>query len=253
MKISVNNLYSDNSCANQTMPHPKTSEKYKFINTADIIRKFAAYGWEPATYNEARSKKYPGFQTHTVSLFCNDEKVNTTVGDSRLRILIVNNHVASKSCQIKLGLFRLVCSNGMVVQDADLGNIAIRHIGLDVDTQIAEFIEKIAVAAEKLREKISSLQGKTMTTEEKMAFARSALTTRFKPELITPELVSAVLHVNRFDDQGDDAWRVFNTVQENLTRGFESADRDRRVRRITSVAKDLKINEDLWAMLPKAA
>ena len=235
-----------------TMAHSRTTEKYKFINTNDIVTKFGAYGWTPVKYTEARTRKYKGFQTHCVNLTHGDESV-TKVGDSSLRILIVNNHHASKCMEIKLGLYRLVCTNGMVVQDAGIDGVRVRHMGANVDQQIADFVDKIAIAAEQLRNKVAFLQNRVLTTAEKVIFARSALTTRFTADDVTDAMITSVLHVNRPEDDAGTAWTVFNTLQENITQGFDSSDRQRRVRRLTSLKRDMEINEQLWAMLPMAA
>ena len=235
-----------------TFAHPKTSDKYKFISTADIVSKFGEFGWHPVKYTEANTRKYQGYQTHVVQLGCPDGGV-AKVGDCNLRILIINNHHASKALQIKVGLFRLVCSNGLVVQDADFGSLSVRHMGLTVDAQLAEILEKIKVIAESLRTKLAAWQTHILTTEERNEFARNALATRFKPEEVTSDMISAVQMANRAEDARGDAWTVFNNVQENLIRGFDSADRTRRIRRIGSVQRDLDINAQLWTLLPKVA
>jgi len=235
-----------------TMPHAKVSKNYKFVNTQEIVDKFIERGWQQTKYQEAYTRKYQGFQTHVVTLSPNDSSLEK-VGDSVLRILITNNHHASKALRIQFGLYRLVCSNGLVISDAEFDAVSIRHMGATVDEQVDAFIEKIYVAAEKLREKIAQYKAKTLDLAEMRAFARKALETRFKPELITDTMIGAALYPNRLEDISNDAWTVFNRVQENIIRGFESADRDRRIRRITSVKKDMEINEKLWDILAKAA
>ena len=250
----MNNIINvnENSAMLRDSAHVNVSEKYKFINTYDIVAKFAAHGWVPTKYTEARTRKYQGYQTHQVQLTHPDDGI-TKVGDSSLRILIINNHHASKSMVIKLGLFRLVCSNGLVVEDAGVDSIKVRHMGLTIDDQIAAFIEKITVAAERLRARITYLSQLPLSIDETKLFTRAALATRFDPDSITDAMVAAASRPNRIADAGGSAWTVFNTVQENIIRGFEVPDMTRRIRRITSLARDTKINEQLWSLLPKAA
>ena len=235
---------------NTTTAHPKVSPKYRHINTAEVVQSFVSHGWVPVKYTEAYTKKYQGYQTHTVQLTHMDTKV-TDVGDCTLRIIIVNNHHASKCMEIKLGLYRLVCSNGLVVEDANIESLKLRHIGTSIDAQISEFVDRIQVAAEQLRARIAELSTRKMTREAAREFARTALTTRFKPELITNELVDAALHANRPEDMGDDAWRIFNTVQEKIINGFQTD--TGKVRRITSISRNLAINSRLWQQLTQLA
>jgi hypothetical protein len=248
MKVQIN----DNASMNSKTAHPRVTDKYKFIDTAEIVTKFESYGWTAVKYNEARTRKFQGYQTHTVHLTHMDESV-TKVGDSSLRIIIVNNHHAGTSLQIKLGLFRLVCSNGMVVQDADHASTRIRHIGLSVDAQISEFIDKISIAAERLRAQVNQLTATKLDETMQRELAKRALTTRFKPELITNDMITAVLRPRRIEDTDTNAWVIFNRVQEGIIKGFKSDDKERATRKVTSLKRDLDINEQLWAMLPMAA
>ena len=54
------------------------------------------------------------------------------------------------------------------------------------------------------------------------------------------------------EDKGNDLWKVFNVVQEKVTQGgFSAALRGakvRKVRKIKSFEKDLKINQDLFKL-----
>lgn len=248
--LTVN--FATNSAAMSTNAHEKVTPKYKFIDTVDLLNRFANFGWVPVKYSEARTKKYQGYQTHVVTLSHHDDSL-TTVGDSSLRILIINNHHASKALRIQVGLFRMVCANGMVVSDADFGGLCIRHMGEDIDARIEEFVDRIKVVAQALRGRINALRSLEMGQDTVKAFARQALSTRFKAEEITDDMVQGVLNIRRPEDASNNAWEVFNRVQENVTQGFRSNDRTRAVRRLTSLKRDLDINERLWDMLPIAA
>ena len=53
-------------------------------------------------------------------------------------------------------------------------------------------------------------------------------------------------------DKGNDLWRVFNVVQEKITQGdFHAAltgAKVRKVRKIKSFEKDLKVNKELFKL-----
>ena len=50
--------------------------------------------------------------------------------------MLLNSHDKSSACQLHCGLFRLVCSNGIVVADATFQRISIKHFGFNPDSVI---------------------------------------------------------------------------------------------------------------------
>ena len=66
------------------------------------------------------------------------------------------------------------------------------------------------------------------------------------------ETIVDILDPKRKEDKGDDLWRVFNVVQEKITQGdFHAAlngAKVRKVRKIKSFEKDLKINKKLFRL-----
>jgi hypothetical protein len=66
------------------------------------------------------------------------------------------------------------------------------------------------------------------------------------------ETIIDILDPKRKEDKGDDLWRVFNVVQEKITQGdFHAAltgAKVRKVRKIKSFEKDLKVNKELFKL-----
>jgi len=66
------------------------------------------------------------------------------------------------------------------------------------------------------------------------------------------ETIEDILDPKRDEDKGDDLWRVFNVVQEKITQGdFHAAltgAKVRKVRKIKSFEKDLKVNKELFKL-----
>jgi hypothetical protein len=71
-------------------------------------------------------------------------------------------------------------------------------------------------------------------------FIRDAAALRWDDERKVNEAAWALGRKRRYEDGTNSLWQVFNRVQENIIRGGY------RVRRITSAAKDVEINRDLW-------
>ena len=66
------------------------------------------------------------------------------------------------------------------------------------------------------------------------------------------ETIDDILEPKRKEDVGDDLWRVFNVVQEKITQGeFHAALKGakvRKVRKIKSFEKDMKVNKELFKL-----
>ena len=76
----------------------------------------------------------------------------------------------------------------------------------------------------------------------------------FDPDVcnIDEETIEDILDPKRKEDRGDDLWKVFNVVQEKITQGDFSAAlkgaKVRKVRKIKSFEKDLKVNKQLFQL-----
>lgn len=91
-----------------------------------------------------------------------------------------------------------------------------------------------------------------LTSGEQVCFASEA------SSLWTGKIPPAdLLMVRRPDDAGDDLWRVFNRVQENLTVGGivgrTATGRQTRTRGIRAVDSSVRVNGALWALAERFA
>ncbi len=234
----------------QIRPHHSTSQKYRFISTADCIQAFEDRGFTVAKYNQGYVRKpdKQGYQRHVVSMRLKDGPA-LKVGDSELRALITNSHCGSSALMLSLGIYRPVCSNGLVVCQGTFESVRVKHIGVGLDQQIAEFIERITIAAEALRGIVANMQSKQLSRFEQMILATSIIERRFTADqrAARPNLLADVLTPRRFEDADASVWSVYNRVQENIIKGFTSSDDGKAVRGVKAVDRDLKLNQDLWS------
>ena len=97
------------------------SDKYKFLPTIEVVDGLRAAGWQPvkATEQRVNTLERQGFQKHQLRFRRQDDLgLVTKVGDVFPEIVLVNSHDRSSAYQLHAGLFRLACSNGMVVSDS---------------------------------------------------------------------------------------------------------------------------------------
>jgi hypothetical protein len=195
------------------------SEKYSHIPTERVMDDMSALGWNVVDAKEIKARKNQGFQKHML-VFANSEIIiNGNDGDTVFpRILLTNSHDGKNAFTFKAGLFRLVCSNGLVIADEQFGEMKIRHMGYDFEalqSLITEMVEKLPLTVESM----NRFKNKQLSEEQKQKFALEALGLRFDTENKTFN-VSEFLTPTRKEDEGSDLWSVFNVIQEKLVHGM---------------------------------
>tara|TARA_R110000803_G_scaffold16458_8_gene45120 strand:+ start:23212 stop:24048 length:837 start_codon:yes stop_codon:yes gene_type:complete len=242
--------------------NPDVSGKYLFVNTETIIDDLAKLGWKPVT---AAQRKTRGdstiFSKHMVSFQNPDIQITSTDGDNAFpRIIMTNSHDGLQSFQFSVGIFRLVCSNGLVVADEKFSDFKIKHKGYTFN----ELRDVVSLAVKDLPNKVevlNSMRNRILTEEEKNKLAVDAMLVRAGIKIgsdkakefeYDEETITDILDPKRKEDVGDSLWKVFNVVQEKITQGeFHAALKGakvRKVRKIKSFEKDLSVNKELFKL-----
>ena len=242
--------------------NPNVSTKYLHVNTETIIDDLATLGWKPVTAAMRKSRgKDTIFSKHMISFQNPDIMIKGKEGDDAFpRIIMTNSHDGFNAFQFKVGIFRLVCSNGLVIADEEFSDFKIRHKGYTFD-ELRNVVNQAVKDLPNKVEVLNKMKAKELTQEEKNKLALDAMLIRAG---ITPdskeakkfeydeETIEDILEPTRDEDKGNDLWRVFNVVQEKITQGGFSAAlvgaKVRKVRKIKSFEKDLKINQDLFKL-----
>jgi hypothetical protein len=230
-------------------PHSRTSDDYSFVPTSSIIEGMKAEGFVPVYAKEqrVRDEDRKGFQAHQIR-FRHQNQINnpTFVGDVFPEVILNNAHDASKSYQVRAGLYRLACANGMVVGQATFGGFRLRHTDLTIQAALVAAHETIA-ATRLIGSRVERY--KQIILPNPAEFAAQAIALRWpdEPTRISPD---SVLRVRRSVDYGNDLWTVFNRTQEALTKGIKRARNESgervTVRGIHGLNADLQFNEQLW-------
>jgi hypothetical protein len=226
------------------------SDKYSHIPTERVMDDMSALGWSVVDAKEIKARKNQGFQKHML-IFANPEIViEGADGDTVFpRILLTNSHDGKNAFTFQAGLFRLVCSNGLVIADEQFGKMKIRHMGYDFEALqhlITEMVEKLPLTVESMNQ----FKSKQLSEDQKQQFALEALGLRFDTENKTFN-VQDFLTPTRKQDSGNDLWSVFNLVQEKLVNGmfdYSSASKTRKARRIKNFQQDVALNTELYKL-----
>jgi len=233
-----------------------TSEKYVHIPTDRIIEDMEKMGWGVSKAFEVRARRNKGYQKHML-VFRNPDVViqgndNDTVYP---QILVTNSHDGKNSFQFTAGLFRVVCSNGLVIAAEQFADKKIRHMGYsfeEVQAIVSELVNQLPVTVEVM----NKFKNTVLSKEQKVEFAKKAIETRFDKVNENQDIIKDyglniedILKPTRKEDEGDDLWNIFNVLQEKVIDGdFEyiSGVKLRKARRIKNFKQDLKINQELY-------
>ena len=235
------------------------SEKYLHVNTETIIDDLAKLGWIPVTAMQKKTKsRKDGSATirskHMISFQNPDLMIKGKDGDDAFpRIIVTNSHDGFNSFQFRVGIYRLVCSNGLVVADEEFSAFKIKHKGYTFEELQAVVAQAVADLPNKIQI-LNKMQARMLTPEEQKQLAIDAMALRStNPDAKYDEAsIAEVLASTRKEDEGDSLWLVFNRVQESIINGGYSAAlrgaKVRKVKKIKSFERDLQVNQDLFKL-----
>ncbi len=239
--MESNILALDNSSRNEL----KTSFKYKFVSTRQVITTIESAGWRVAKARSVRTNN--PYSRHVVEF---RRPGNVVAGEYEPRIILINSHDGSSSVTLRAGIFRLVCANGLVVGSDLVPAIRIRHVGY-ADTKVFAAVDTLIKQFAVVTAAIEKMRATELSDDARLKFAAQAVTLRngaFGP------VSAALLTCVRDADKGRDLWSTFNVIQENLIKGrflalVEPGRRNARyLRELRGVTSTVEVNQKLWAL-----
>jgi len=229
------------------------SAKYVHVPTIELIDDMEKLGWNVVDVKQVGSKKAGAnaYKKHLVT-FRNEEVVIKSEDGETVypQILLSNSHDGLSAFTFRAGLFRLVCTNGLVIATKEFGAVSVRHKGYSFEELkeiVMGLVEKLPVTVETL----NRFREVILTEDQKVEFALAALGIRFG-ENGAEVAVEDILKPIRKEDEGDELWKVFNVIQEKFVRGGTKY-QSKKGRLVTM--KELKnfhninkINTSLWEL-----
>lgn len=231
-------------------PHESRSQRYAYIPTATVLTELRKEGFQPfmVTQTRTRHEDRRDYTKHMIRLR-HASQINVR-GEAN-EIILLNSHDGTSSYQMLAGMFRFVCSNGLVCGDT-VADVRVPHKG-DVAGQVIEGAYQVLHGFDGALESRESMQAITLDKGEAEVFARAALSLKYDdPDKPAPITESQILMPRRFDDRRPDLWSVFNRTQENLTKGGlhgRSANgRRQQTRPVQGIDSDIRLNRALWLL-----
>lgn len=245
--LSLDQIRVSAPSAFATKAHSRMSDRYAFVSTIELIRPLLDSGFRVVEAGQRATRaRDPKFTRHMLKL--RSVHAKPIVGDTFPELVVTNSHDGQSIFQILAGLFRLVCSNGMVTSIGDTAAFAKAHRG-----DAAEIFAKaqaVAVKGEGVRKVIEAMAKKKLNEAAQVKLAIASAKVAYEKPNFDPKLL---LNVRRTQDEGSDVWSVFNRIQENIISGgvhFESRASHRRfqTRGITHIGRNLEVNRGLWSL-----
>lgn len=236
---------------NADRPAPTVSSRYEFIDTRAIIQRIAQEGWQVASATTAAPRQRdPKFAKHLIDFRHPDLP---PVEGAQPRLLFANSHDGSSSARVLVGVFRFVCSNGLVI-GTNTARASIRHTG-DAAADLIHRVQQLAKNTQQIYSSIEAWSRKDLTRAQRHEFARFAAQLRWgDARRYAP---GDLLQVRRAEDDRGDLWATFNRVQENTTRGgiegLSRSGRSETSRPLSGIARTLEYNQQLWSLADEVA
>ncbi len=237
------------------------SEKYSFISTENIIKILAQNNFLPfsAYQSGSRSTEKALTTKHLIKFrYGSDKTFFPQLGGLIPEIILSTSHDGLSSFRFMGGIFRLVCTNGLVVSDGSCANYNIRHMGAS-EGDIIDAVFDVLDSTTKAMTKTSEMKLIELNQSQKFEFAEEAFQLRWDAKEAPDFSPARLLEPKRSYDRPNDLFTTFNTIQENLIRGGiryyskkPDGELDRNtVRAVNSIDANLKINKGLWGLAEK--
>lgn len=236
------------------------SERYTYIPTSSIIEGMISNGFLPFQASQSRTG-IAEKREHTKHMIrFRAPNASLVVGDSFPEIVLINSHDGSSAYKLIAGIFRLACSNGLVVAESMMESVHVRHSGRVIE-EVTHGTVQLVDKMPKCIDAIQRWKDIQLNAGEQAIFAESAHHVRFADsdgKINTPIRPDQLLKPRRYDDKASDLWSTFNRVQENVIKGGLSARtpgaaRRTGMREVKGIDQNVNLNRALWSMAEKMA
>lgn len=266
MKLDLNFLSKNDIAAKAPVilynnPTRELSDRYTFASTETVIDDMTTLGWLPTEVHQRKAKKgFSKYSPHMVKFSNPDLRISDGEGDlSFPQIVLQNSYDGRSSLKFTAGIFRLVCSNGLIIATAKFGEMSLKHKGYSFD----EMRKLVSDRTESIPEQIqvmNDMKGRMLTADEREYLAMQAILIRsnvpaenleeFKGKIDRVTL-NDILTPLRNEDKGNDLWSTYQVTQEKMMNGGFRVQlgmdaKIRKVKAIRSFERDVDYNKQLF-------
>ena len=248
----------------------RLTDRYQVLNTSSLIPVMADYGYFPVQAAQRRATKGSNRgDVHKAHMIAFAKPGDDITGDVRSEIIMYNSHDGSSAVKLFAGAYRFICSNGIVAGEGLSRSIYHTKKSLsDFENMLRGIIDTLPV----VMQRFDSARSVQLDAQQRFELAKQAVMKRWeeftgdivdvegrpiKGSFAVTETIRDALGVQRSEDDLSDAFTVWNRIQENVLRGnvkIKSITNQsvgmRKARPVASVAEHVRINSELFDLLP---
>ncbi len=196
--------------------HESRSERYGFLPTSVVLDGLRQEGFEPFEVRQTRCRDQGkrAFTKHMLRL--RHRAVEVGGGESELpEIVLLNSHDGTSAYKLISGVFRMVCSNGLISGRVD-EDVSVRHNKNVVD-QVIEGSYRVLGRCTQIIGQVGDWKRIGLSARERAVFADAASELKWERDR-RPVEPRQLVAPRRQADRREDLWTTFNVVQEHLHR-----------------------------------
>ncbi|NGZ27463.1 MAG: DUF945 domain-containing protein [Magnetococcales bacterium] len=234
-----------------TEPDADRSSSYGFIPTIQVVNSMIGMGFTPmmACQTNARSDIAMNCVRHMIRFSHKDAAHDE---HNRQELVLLNSHDGSSSYKLLSGVYRMVCSNGLIAGDTH-ASMNVRHTS-NAAKEVSQASMAMIKGSDGVWKSVQEMQRTHLSRSGLFELGEEAARIAHPTVEIDPE---DMVRVRRYADYDpSNLWTGLNIVQENAIRGDVLAARRNseghvirfRTRPIHSVKRSVQINQDLFAL-----
>jgi hypothetical protein len=224
----------------QDQKHLTKSERFQAIQPSQIATVLDGHGFDLISLKtgHARNADRQDFQNTVAVYQSRDTSLN--VGGTDFRLVFKVPHLYGALIGM-LGLYRLVCKNGLVVGARNFETVKVKHLG-DPVSELNALIPRLVAQRQNLNDLIGAMQARQVSPIELRDLALTVANIRLQDtQNIAHVHAEDLLRVRRAEDRGADLFSVLNVLQENALR-FGMRYQTRTVDTVTGQAVERNMN-----------
>src|SRR6202140_1837691 len=160
----------------------RLSVKYTFVPSERVLTGLMSAGFLPVEARQASARRAsPLHARHVVRLRPRFDTVQ--LKDSVAEVVFLNSHDGTSAYQLRMGLFRVVCTNGLIVSRGAFPAHCVSHRGNVVD-EVIEAALKVSEQFETLAVQVERMEQRRVMKDEQLRFAERALALRYPDPML---------------------------------------------------------------------
>ena len=199
-------------------PIETVSDKYAFVPTFKLLDTFRDAGYYPIMASESKAREEnQGYQKHIIQFRSLENLLRPNSKDEYEDIVLTNSHNRTSSFIVDLAIFRIVCSNMLVVPSKSFVHASIVHVGF-TNEKVKNAIAEVTSYMPKIKELVATFKSIHLTPSEEQMLANAAIDIRFDTNTHYIK-ADELLKVNYEEDKASTLWSAYNRIQEAMIRG----------------------------------